>query len=213
MKAAARAPAPGDRAPARTAHFAAPSRARAAGREEAVHLQRQRVLQLARDRRPAPAAIARAAARSRLLQVADLGRVSRLDGPPRRPVGLQRHLEDHRAADPRRLAEQRRRVGHVLEHVREDPQLVGAVLERQVAPSNSSIRASPRAAPGDLHGRLADLDPRQPPAETAPPQLAPAAPRRRSRRPACSQGRARPARHSSITWSALPTAPSARQRA
>src|SRR5207244_1343465 len=44
--------------------------------------------------------------------------------PPRGPVGLQGNLQRHRAACARNLCQQRRRIGHVLEHVREDAEVV-----------------------------------------------------------------------------------------
>ncbi len=147
------------------------------------------------------------------LQVADLVGVLALGGPPRRHVGLQRHLHHHRPARPRRLGQQRRRIGHVLEHVREDPQLVRAVA--------GAAGARRRRA------RTRSISCRAPAISTAAwvistPSRRPPNPRARSSHSSAPSPQPisrvlvgdSPAReHSASTWSALPTAPSARQRA
>ena len=149
-------------------------RARAArGRcgEEAVHRQRQRILELAGDRQ---ARAARRSARDRraiqALQVSDLGGVRALARAPRRQVGLERHLDEHRAAGAGDLGEQRRGVGHVLEHVGEDAEVVGAVGDRQV-------QRRRRARPTSISGALA-RDRRRPPAVISTPDSRPPKPRR-----------------------------------
>ena len=50
-----------------------------------------------------------------------------LAGASRRHVALERHLDDHCRAHARDLGQQRGRVGHVLQHVREDSQIVCTV--------------------------------------------------------------------------------------
>jgi hypothetical protein len=88
-----------------------------------VNLERQRVLQLGGQLEPRRARDrARRLARESL-QVADLLGVDALGGAPRRDVFLERHLEHDRGADPGDLGQQRRRVGNMLEDVREDAEL------------------------------------------------------------------------------------------
>ena len=88
------------------------------------------------------------------LQVADLLGVLALGGALGREVVLERHLDEDGAAGARDLGEQRRRVGDVLEHVREDAEVVGAVGERAGAGRRRARRSRSRAARGDRDGRL-----------------------------------------------------------
>ena len=88
-------------------------------------------------------------ARSRRCRWPTSAACSRLPRPPRRQVGLERHLHHHRAARARHLGQQRRRVGDVLEHVREDAELVRAVgrgqMQRRRSSSTESISSRARA--------------------------------------------------------------------
>ena len=51
----------------------------------------------------------------------------------RREIGLEWHLNEHRPAHTRDLGDERRRIGHVLEHVGDDAEVVRASLSRQVS--------------------------------------------------------------------------------
>jgi hypothetical protein len=82
-----------------------------------VRPQRQRVLELGRDRQPRARDDRADGGAVEPLHVTDLGRVRALARAPRRQVGLERHLHDHRLTCAGHLREQRRGVGHVLEHV------------------------------------------------------------------------------------------------
>ena len=93
--------------------------------------------------------------------MADLGGVLALGGAPRRHVRLERHLDEHCAADARDLAQQRGRIGHVLEHVREHAEVVAAVALRQVLPVVARDGVDLRALARDRDGGVADLDARQ----------------------------------------------------
>ena len=103
--------------------------------------------------------------------MADLVGVLALGGAPGREVGLERHLDDDRAAGAGDLGEQRRRVGDVLEHVGEDPEVVGAVGGGQVQAVVELDGVDLLARAGDLDGRLGDLHAREAPAEVAAVQL------------------------------------------
>ena len=81
------------------------------------------------------------------LQVADLGRVLALAGAPRRPVGLQRHLHDHRPARARDLrAAARRGRGRARARARGRParrrrRRPAGAARRRARPSRSRSRA------------------------------------------------------------------------
>ena len=102
----------------------------------------------------------------------DLVCVLALARPPRRDVGLERNLDHDDAADPRDLGEQGRRIGHVLEHVREDPEVVGAVGVSEVQAVIQRHRLELWALGGDRDGSLGDLDTEQASTEAAIVQLA-----------------------------------------
>src|SRR5690242_9966807 len=99
----------------------------AAAAVEAVHLERERVAELARH---AQARLARdpvhVGARE-ALDVPDPLRLGDLAGPLRAQVVLQRDLDDDLAADARGLAQQRHGIRDVLEHVAQHPQVERAV--------------------------------------------------------------------------------------
>ena len=193
---------------------AAAARAPAVAAKKRVDRQRQRVLELGGDSQARARHDRRDRRAVEALEVADLGGVLALAGPPRREVGLERHLDDAPPAGARDLGEQRA-AGRARARARARgcparyaPSAAGrcsAVVERD--------RVDLRALARDRDGRLGDLDARRAARRSRAGAARTAARRRRSRPRACSPGR-RPARaHSAITWSALPTAPSARQRA
>ena len=109
------------------------SACRARGGEEAVDLERQRILELAGD--------GQAGARDQLAHVAAVEsvEVSHLSGalalalPSRREIGLEWHLNEHSPAYAGDLGDERRRIGHVLEHMGDDAEVVRASLSRQVS--------------------------------------------------------------------------------
>ncbi len=86
-------------------------------REEAMNLQRQRILELGDDRQAGLSYDPARACAVQSLEVSDLGGVLALAVPSRREVGLEGHLDEHRPADSRHLGQERGRVGNVLEHV------------------------------------------------------------------------------------------------
>ena len=102
----------------------------------------------------------------------DLGRPRAPAGPSRRPVRLQRNLEHDRAARARDLLQQRNRVGHVLEHVRQDAQVIRAAAGGQMRAVIQHHGVDLRTRASDRDGRLADLRAVQAPAEAARAQLA-----------------------------------------
>src|SRR5438309_1398531 len=91
---------------------------------------------------------------------------------PRRPVALERDLEHHGSTDACDLCEQRRRVGHVLEHVREHAEREGVLGERQRRAVIALDAGELRALPRDPHCSLGDLDACERAAEVAAVQLA-----------------------------------------
>jgi hypothetical protein len=93
-------------------------------REEAVDRERQRVLELAGHAQPRVADDPPRRVAAQALQMPDLRGVRALGRAARREVVLERHLDDHRPAHPRRLRQQRRRVADVLEHVAQDAEVV-----------------------------------------------------------------------------------------
>ena len=138
--------------------------------------------------------------------------------PARRPdsVALERHLHDQRAARPRRLAQQRQRLRHVLEHVRQHAQVERAVGHRQRARRRTLDRAPTRGiAPRRARARPPPPRCRTPPAtRRTRAATAPRAARRRRSRSRRPTRRPAPAgAHSRTTWSALPRAPSSRHAA
>ena len=147
------------------------ARAARAGEEE-VNLQRQRVLELGGDRSPARATIARAAARSRRCRWPISSACARLRGAPRRQVRLERHLDHDRAAGAGHLRQQRRRVGDVLEHVREDTEVVLAVGGRQVGAVEQLHAVDLRALAGDVDRGRRQLEAREGAPEAPPAELA-----------------------------------------
>ena len=64
----------------------------------------------------------------------------------------------HDAADARGLAQHGGRVGHVLEHVRQDADVERSVFERQRRPVVALDVGAGEAAGGDVDGPLGDLD-------------------------------------------------------
>jgi len=98
-----------------------------------VDLERQRILELAGD--------GQAGARDQLAHVAAVEsvEVSHLSGalalalPSRREIGLEWHLNEHSPAYAGDLGDERRRIGHVLEHMGDDAEVVRASLSRQVS--------------------------------------------------------------------------------
>ncbi len=141
-------------------------------REEPVDAQRQRVLELAGDPQARLCDEPPRGCAIEPLQVADLDGVLALAGAPRRDVRLERHLDEHGARRSRDLGEQRCRLSHVLEHVRDDAQVIGAVGVRQVLAVVARDRFDLRALPRDRDGRVGDLDAAQRAAESACVQLA-----------------------------------------
>jgi hypothetical protein len=136
-----------------------------------VHGERQRVLELAGDRQAGAGDDRSRRASVQALQVPDLGGVLALAGASRRHVCLQWHLDDHRLAHPPHLGQQRRRVGYVLEHVREDSQIVRCIVLWQMQAVVAGDHVDLRAFAGDRHRRVADLDARQAPAKAAAVKL------------------------------------------
>ena len=141
-------------------------------RKEAVSLERQRILELAgnhetgtRDDPP----------RGRAIEALE---VSNVDGllaprpPSRRAVRLERYLHDRRLARASHLGEHANWIGHVLEHVADDAELVLPIARRQVQAVIQGHRVDLRTARCDRDRRTGDLHPRQPPAEAAAVQLA-----------------------------------------
>ncbi len=126
---------------------------------EGVHGPRERVGQLgphleARLAAPAPPP----SPREKRCTWPSASRARSRRGPRGGAVVLQRHLDHQRAARPRRLAQQRHRVGHVLEHVGQHPEVVGAVGARAAcAPSKRSACVDLRPAPRASATALAEM--------------------------------------------------------
>jgi hypothetical protein len=66
------------------------------------------------------------------LEMSNLGCVLALGLAARRHVLLERHLHHDGPADPGDLGEERWGVGNVLEHVGENPEVIGAVGDGHV---------------------------------------------------------------------------------
>jgi len=139
--------------------------------EEAMHRQRQRVLQLGRDAQARAGDDVARGVSVEPLQVADLDGVLALARPTCRDIGLQRDLDHDGSAGPCDLGQQRGRVGHVLEHVGEDAELVRAVGVRQVRAVVALDRVDLHPLARDRHCGVGDLDAREPAAEAARVQL------------------------------------------
>ena len=175
-----------------------------------MDLERQGVAELALHAQPGLGGDPVHVGAREALDVADPLRLGDLRRAPGAQVVLQRHLDDHRAADARGLAQQRDRIGHVLEHVAEHAQVERAVgLGQPLAVEATATRSSGRCA----------RDPRGLGADLVAHVLAPVSAAGRARR-AARRRRSRPRRRppatagcSATTWSALPRALSARQRA
>src|SRR6476469_3480936 len=93
---------------------------RAPAAVEAVYLERERVAELALHPQPGLGGDAVHVGAREALDVPDPLRRGDLRRPPRAQVVLERDLDHDLAADPRGLAQQRDRVGDVLQHVAED---------------------------------------------------------------------------------------------
>ncbi len=143
--------------------------------------------------RPAAATIARAASRSRRCRWPISAACSRFAAPARGdvlPRAAPRRRPRGTRAPPRRAA---RRVGDVLEHVREDAELECAVRRRQV-PRRSTRPVDRRPRPRAISTAASVIStPASRAAESAAVQLSRAARRRRSRPRACSPGSRRAA--------------------
>ncbi len=103
--------------------------------------------------------------------MADLLGVGPLGGPPGGHVGLEGHLDHDRLTRPGDLAEQGGRVGHVLEHVGEDPEVVLARRGRHLRAVELLHALDPRALAGDGDGGPAQLEAREGPPEAPPREL------------------------------------------
>ena len=168
----------------------------------------------ATTRRPAAAHRTCMSPATEAVQVAD-GLAPALGlGPRRAAVVLQRHLHHHGAADAGGLAQQRQRVGHVLQHVGEHAQVVGVVgAPGRCSPSNRSTTPGPEPVAGELDRPLGDLvavAASPPPRARAISSSSTPSPQPTS---ATEPGSAGSAAASRATWSAFPSAHSARQRA
>ena len=101
----------------------------------------------------------------------DLIRVCPLGGPPRGHVGLERHLDHHCATNPGHLGEQGGGVGHVLEHVGEDPEVVLARRCRHVGAVELLHPLDPGTGAGDGYRGAAQLESREGAPEASPGEL------------------------------------------
>ena len=147
--------------------------------------------------------------------MADLLRVRALGRAPRGQVRLERDLDHDRAAGAGHLgAAARRGRGRARARARGRPRSYAPSAAGRCRPSIllDGLDPGPRARRSSTAACVISRPAQAPPKPRAG-ELLRAARRRRSRRRGCSRGAGPAAAQSSITWSALPTAPSARQRA